>query len=268
MTADSYYRCLGPLRYAFFLLTSPLQYIADYPMQLMHTGGAVFRSKQVLMDENDALHRKQLFIQEKLQRLNVIHHENTQLKAILSLADVLGRRSVAARILAIDTSRARQFVILNKGQRDHVFSGQPVLDEYGLMGQVIDVGLMTSTVLLISDGMSAVPVRNNRTGETGILMGTNNVNCLSLIHLPKTSAIIEGDLLVTSGLGQLYPEGYPVGRVDDVVNTPGDEFIKVQVSPLALLDRTRLVLLMWPDEHYAMLSSQIDERWHVMDYRL
>src|SRR3990167_4336194 len=106
MTADSYYRCLGPLRYAFFLLTSPLQYIADYPMQLMHTGGAAFRSKQVLMDENDALHRKQLFIQEKLQRLNVIHHENTQLKAILSLADVLGRRSVAARILAIDTSRA------------------------------------------------------------------------------------------------------------------------------------------------------------------
>lgn len=248
-------------------MASPLHYASDYPVRLLHTGRALLLDKQVLMDENDALHHEHLRLQGRLQRLKAIRHENTELKGLLALSDISGRRSVGARVLAIDTNSARQLLILNKGQRDRIFSGQPVLDEHGVMGQVIDVGLMTSTVLLISDGMSAVPVRNNRTGETGILVGTNHVNRLSLIHLPKTSAITAGDLLVTSGLGRLYPEGYPVGRVDDVENTPGDDFIKVHVSPLALLDRTRLVLLLWPNEHHALLSAQVDERLRVMAYR-
>ena len=264
IVADFHYRCIDRLRLVFSILASPLHYASDYPVRLMHTGKALLLDKQVLMNENDSLHHQHLRLQARLQRFNSIRHENTELKGLLALSDLSGRRSMGARVLAIDTNSARQLLILNKGKRDRIFSGQPVLDEHGVMGQVIDVGLMTSTVLLISDGMSAVPIRNNRTGETGILVGTNDVNRLSLIHLPKTSAITVGDLLVTSGLGRLYPEGYPVGRVDEVQNTPGDDFIKVHVSPLALLDRTRLVLLMWPDEHHALLSAQVDERLRVM----
>ena len=88
---------------------------------------------------------------------------------------------------------------------------------------------------------------------------------LSLINLPKTSSIIKGDLLVTSGLGRRYPEGYPVGRVEEVKNSPGDEFIKVTVSPVALLNRNRLVLVIWPEEEHEALTEQINERLSVMD---
>jgi rod shape-determining protein MreC len=151
-------------------------------------------------------------------------------------------------------------VILNKGKRDGAYVGQPVLDAKGVMGQIIDVGYMTSTVLLISDSKSAVPVRNNRTGERGILIGLNNLGQLSLINLPGTSSIAKDDLLVTSGLGRLYPEGYPVGRVVDVQSVPGEAFIKVDVSPVALLNRNRLVLLIWPDKEQAQLTLQINER--------
>ena len=128
------------------------------------------------------------------------------------------------------------------------------------MGQVIDVGPMTSTVLLISDSKSAVPVRNNRTGERAILVGTNSIEQLSLINLPKTSSIHPGDVLVTSGLGRRYPEGYPVGRVEEVNSIPGEDFVKVMVSPVALLNRNRLVLLIWPDIEQEQLTAQINER--------
>lgn len=119
---------------------------------------------------------------------------------------------------------------------------------------------MTSTLLLISDSKSAVPVRNNRTGERAILVGTNDIEELSLINLPKTSSIHPGDVLVTSGLGRRYPEGYPVGRVEEVKSIPGEDFVKVTVSPVALLNRNRLVLLIWADSEQEELTAQINER--------
>ncbi len=119
---------------------------------------------------------------------------------------------------------------------------------------------MTSTLLLISDSKSAVPVRNNRTGERAILVGTNSMEELSLINLPKTASIHPGDVLVTSGLGRRYPEGYPVGKVEQVNSIPGEDFVKVTVSPIALLNRNRLVLLIWPDFEQEQLTVQINER--------
>jgi rod shape-determining protein MreC len=119
---------------------------------------------------------------------------------------------------------------------------------------------MTSTVLLISDSKSAVPVLNNRTGERAILVGTNSLDQLSLINLPKTASIHPGDVLVTSGLGGRYPEGYPVGKVEKVSSIPGEDFVKVMVSPIALLNRNRLVLLIWPDFDQEQLAVQINER--------
>ena len=124
---------------------------------------------------------------------------------------------------------------------------------------------MTSTVLLISDSKSAVPIRDDRTGERAILIGTNSMSQLSLINLPRTSTITKGDLLVTSGLGRRYPEGYPVGRVEEVINNAGEDFIKVTVSPVALLNRNRLVLVVWPEEEHEALTEEITERMSVMD---
>ena len=91
------------------------------------------------------------------------------------------------------------------------------------------------------------------------------MNELSLINLPNTSEIMKGDLLVTSGLGRRYPEGFPVGQVEDVKRVPGDDFMKVTVSPIALLNRNRLVLVVWPEEEHDELTQQIDERMAIMD---
>lgn len=265
MGADSHFHGLSSVRGAMTLFLSPLQYTVDYPVRLFGWLSALVSTKKALIDENMQLRYQQTILDAKLQKLLVIRHENSQLKQLLSASTTENDRAMAAEILAVDTTSARQLVVLNKGKRDGVFVGQPVLDAKGVTGQVIDVGMMTSTVMLISDSKSAVPVRNDRTGERAILVGTNSMNSLSLINLPKSSSIAKGDLLVTSGLGRRYPEGYPVGIVDRIHALPGDDFIKVTVTPVALINRSRLVLLIWPDKEHETVTAQINERMKVVE---
>lgn len=265
--SDYRFHAITPLRGFLSYTVSPIQYLVDYPVRMIVWVRALVATKKNLIDENMQLRYKQTLLEADLQKLLAIQNENSQLKELLSASSSAGHRAMAAEILAVDTTSARQLVILNKGKRDHVFVGQPVLDAKGVTGQIIDVGMRTSTVLLISDAKSAVPVQNNRTGERGILVGMNSMNQLSLINLPKSSSILKGDLLVTSGLGRRYPEGYPVGRVKTILNSVGDEFIQVRVTPIARLNRSRLVLLIWPDNDHAELTAQIDERMKVIKQR-
>jgi rod shape-determining protein MreC len=263
MVADGHYHCLSLLRHGLTYITSPLQYISASPVRFLQWSQTQFSNKQALIAENQWLHQQQLLLHEELQRMLALRHENSKLKELLALAEASSKRSIGARVLSLDINQTRQLLIINKGVRHHVYVGQPVLDAHGLLGQVIDVGSMTSTVLLISDGMSAVPVRNNRTSEMGIVSGTNHLYRLALIHLPKTSSVMVGDLLVTSGLGGIYPEGHPVGRVDEVINHPGEEFIRVYATPLASLRHSQYVLLLWPNENRPTLSTHFD-KLHIL----
>ena len=265
MFSDYRYHYLDNVRSGFSLIVSPLQYAVDYPVRVVGWVQSLVSAKKALIDENMRLRYQQSALEAELQKLLVIQKENSQLKELLLTSSQADMRAMAAQILAVDTSSARQIVVLNKGNRDGVYSGQPILDAKGVMGQVVDVGPLTSTVLLISDSKSAVPVRNNRTGERAILVGTNSLDQLSLINLPKTASIHPGDVLVTSGLGGRYPEGYPVGKVEKVNSPPGEDFVNVVVSPIALLNRNRLVLLIWPDVDQEQLTAQINERLNVED---
>lgn len=265
MITDHHDRSLGSLRSGFSVIVSPLQFAVDYPVRIIGWAHSLLGSKKALIAENMQLRYQQTMLEAQLQKFLAIQTENSELKSLLSASSSDSTRAMAAQILAVETTSSRQLLVLNKGSRDGVLLGQPVLDAKGVMGQIIDVGLMTSTVLLISDSKCAVPVRNDRTGERAILVGTNSMTRLSLINLPKTSSIAKGDLLVTSGLGRRYPEGYPVGRVAEIKNRTGDDFIKVIVSPVALLNRSRLVLLIWPEEGHTELTAQINERLRVLE---
>ena len=264
MFSDYHYHYLNAVRGSFSFIISPLQYAVDYPVRIAGWLQSLVSTKTSLINENMELRYQQTMLEAELQRLMAIKQENSQLKELLLTSSNASMKGMAAQILSVDTTIARQLVILNKGKRDKVYVGQPVLDAKGVMGQIIDVGYMTSTVLLISDSKSAVPVRNNRTGERAILVGLNNLSQLSLINLPRTSEIKKDDLLVTSGLGRLYPEGYPVGKVINVKSIPGEAFIRVNVSPVALLNRNRLVLLIWPGKEQEAITAQIDERLRVI----
>lgn len=265
MFSDYHYRYLDNVRSGFSLIVAPLQYAVDYPVRVSGWIQSLVSAKKSLIAENMRLRYQQTLLEADLQKLLAIQKENYQLKELLLTSSKADMSAMAAEILAVETSNSRQIVVLNKGKRDGAYVGQPVLDAKGIMGQIVDVGPITSTVLLISDSKSAVPVRNNRTDERAILVGTNDLGTLSLINLPKTSSIHPGDLLVTSGLDRHYPEGYPVGKVEEVSSIPGEDFVKVSVSPVALLNRNRLVLLIWSDPLQEQLTAQINQRLNAKE---
>lgn len=267
MIADSHFDFPGNLRRHLIFLLSPIQYVVDYPIQGFKFLGSMVLSKKSLIDKNNALNMQEIVLEAELQKYRLLVSENQSLRDLLDLGGSAKLKVLAARIMAVETTASRQLLVVNKGSRDGVFIGQAVLDAKGVMGQVIEIGWMTATVLLITDAKSAVPVRNERTGERSILVGTNRLNELLLINLPKSSMTALGDFLVTSGLGRLYPEGYPVGEVKAIDNRSGDDFIRVTVSPIALLDRARLVLLIWPENESEMTSAPLGERKNLIHER-
>lgn len=260
MAVDLHSPFMRSVRMGLNAFVAPVQFAVDYPVRLIGGVHALIRSKKALLDENITLHYHQTILEAELQKLMAIKEENSQLKQLLLTSSKSKTRAMAAEILAVDTNPSRQILVLNKGSKDKVYIGQPVLDAKGVMGQIIDVGLLTSTVLLISDAKCAVPVQNNRTGERAILVGINRLDQMHLINLPRTSNIEVGDLLITSGLGRLYPEGYPVGRVAKITRPPGDDFMTIDVTPIAKLNQDRLVLLVWLDNEQMALNEQITER--------
>lgn len=137
--------------------------------------------------------------------------------------------------------------MIDKGENDGVFVGQPVLDASGLMGQVVEVMPYTARVLLLTDTTHSIPVQVNRNGLRAIAVGTGNPERLELRYVADTADIKEGDLLVSSGLGQRFPAGYPVATVKEVIHDSGQPFAVVRAVPTAKMNRSRYVLLVFSD---------------------
>jgi rod shape-determining protein MreC len=150
-----------------------------------------------------------------------------------------------------------------------VVLGQPVLDARGLMGQVVELMPYTSRVLLLTDTTHSIPVQVNRNGLRAIASGTGNPERLELRHVADTADIKEGDLLVSSGLGQRFPAGYPVATVKEVIHDSGQPFAIVRAVPTAALNRSRYLLLVFSDtrtpEERANEAAQAQEAQDKQD---
>ena len=256
------------LRYQFSLLALPVQKLVDTPFRLASWISNTVVTQQHLLSDNARLRANELLLEAKLQRLVALQQENQNLHQLLNSSVHLGAKTLVAQLLAVDLDPLAQQVIINKGRNNKVYEGQPVLDAYGVMGQITNVGPYTSRVLLISDPRSAIPVQDSRSGVRAIAVGLGSGALLSLLHVPDKSDIHEGDLLVSSSLGQRFPAGYPVGKVIGVERVSGDPFVSVTVAPSARLDRGQQVLLIWPQktDHEDEVQQQLDE--HRLGARL
>lgn len=246
------------MRSSLMLLVSPIQYAVDWPIGIYNALATNISTKQNLIAENTKLQYQQLKLQAQMQKFIALEKENSQLRALLKSTPKISGRVKVAQLIAVDASPYKQLITIDRGSKDGVFVGQPVIDAYGVMGQIIHVGQHTSQVMLITDSKSAVPIQVTRTGERGIVKGEDTLSHLQLINMPKTANLRVGDILVTSGLGQRYPEAYPVGTVIHVNRIPGDNFLKVIVHPSAHINRTRLMLLIWPNR-FSLLESANNE---------
>jgi rod shape-determining protein MreC len=236
------------LRAALSMPLAPLQNIISWPIQVANQLEVAFSSHDKLLKENLDLRAEQLLLKAQMQRLMALETENNQLKALLRSSTEVQGKVLVARLLSIASEPFVNQVTIDKNSHDNLFVGQPVLDANGVMGQVIHVGPLSSKVLLINDPHSGVPVQITRNGVRAIAVGDAYTGKLRLANVPQTTDIRAGDVLITSGLGENYPEGYPVGQVLSVMNDPGLQFMTIIVEPSARLDRSREVLLVWPNK--------------------
>jgi rod shape-determining protein MreC len=245
IVADHRQHHLDLLRSALSVVVFPLHYLATLPDTLARAVDGRLATEKELRKANEQLRRDHLVLQARLQKLDALEAENIRLHDLLDSSFKLGDRVLIAELLSVDLDPYRQQVLIDKGVSSGIFVGQPVLDANAVMGQVVRVDPLSSTVLLITDASHSLPVQINRNGMRAIAAGTGLVNRLELPNLPNNADVREGDLLVTSGLGGHFPPGYPVARVSEVRREPGMPFATVIATPTARLDRSREVLLVW-----------------------
>lgn len=239
---------LDNVRSGITYLVTPIFIIADYPSRSSEAVLRFFASRSSMSREIDVLRKDLLLLKVQTQKMAVLATENDRLRNLLGSSGKLADNVLVAEIIGVDPNPQSQVVILDKGKQADVIVGQPLLDADGLMGQVIETGAYSSRAMLITDVSHSVPVQVNRNNIRIIAVGTGKVDELELVHVPDTADIRIGDLLVSSGLGDRFPVGYPVGTVTEVIHDPGKPFAIVKAKPSARLDRSRHVLLVFTED--------------------
>jgi rod shape-determining protein MreC len=231
------------------IIIGPFYRIADIPELITELGNSAVRSRQEIIDENQRLKSAVTVLSGRTQRMASLVAENGRLRALLnSTALVADDDLVIAEIIGVSPQLDKHHIILNKGSEAGVYEGQPVLDADGLIGQVLEVSLFTSRVILVTDQSHAVPAQLNRNGLRVVAEGIGNYGLLILSHVALTADIQVGDLLVSSGLGGRFPIGYPIAMVSEVERSEGGAFLTVKAIPEAKLNRSRHVLLVFDDQ--------------------
>lgn len=225
-------------------IASPIFYIANAPRDLALWMSENLATRTRLIEENKRLTKEIMQLSGKLQQLEFLETENTKLRALLGSEVRQSAKKLIAEVMAVDSQRHRHMIIINRGESDGVKEGYAVIDEVGVVGQVMSVGGTTSRVLLFSDASHSIPVRVERNDVRAIVEGTGALNSMNLLYVTHNADVVIGDRLVTSGLGGRFPEGYPVAKVVAVDFDRSATFAKVSLEPIALLDRLRYVLVL------------------------
>lgn len=248
MGVDKYTGSSATLRAFLNSLVTPIYYLASLPEDSLGWTVDQFRSREALQQENQKLKTLQLLQNEKLQQFAFLKQENDLLRALLDSPVRQEGKKMIAQVMAIDSHPFRHMLVVNKGALDGVFQGQSVIDEFGIVGQVSSVATTSSKVILISDSTHAIPVRIQRNGVRAIVEGTGRINQLKANNVPHSIEMKEGDIMVTSGLGGGFPEGYPVATITSIEHDLSLPFAQISASPIARLDRVGRVLLLWHKE--------------------
>lgn len=243
IVTDARYHRLDVVRGYLSLIVYPIQRMVDTPIRLAGTVMQYASTFNQLVNENADL-KYQAFLQNaRLQKLLALEAENTRIRALLKSSHRDMETHRVAEIIRISSDPFLHCIVLNKGAKQGVLVGEPVIDAKGVIGEVIEVQPLTSRVILLTDANYGISVENLRNGLRGIVVGTGLSNTLALQHVANTVDLKIGDILVTSGLDGRYPPGYPVGHILQIEHDPSESYVSVKIKPSAELDRTRQVLL-------------------------
>lgn len=246
MVFDHRFQQLESVRSQVSLALTPIRYIVSLPATAGNWINDWFTSHTELLEINKLLKAEGRILNAQLQKLTVLAEENARLRSLLGASRKISDDVIVAELLSVDQNPFSQLIEINKGSSDGVQIGNAVIDDHGVMGQVIHVTANSATTILISDPDHAIPVQFVRSGTRSVAFGNGSTTQLDLRFLPATADIVIGDVLVTSGLGSRFPADYPVATVTQVNEDLILGFVSVVAEPLARLDSSREVLVIKP----------------------
>ena len=237
----------------------PLQFAVSSPALAWRWTQDSFTARETLQAENAVLRARDRELSLKLMRFEALSRENAELRGLRAALPPVADRWLAAEVVEVALNDQREHLLINRGSRNGVFKGQAVMDNYGVLGQTIRVSPWSAEVILVTDVEHAVPVEVERTGVHTILVGTGDPESLTLPYLPANADVKPGDLLLTSGLGGVFPQGYPVARIAEVRRDKVQALPQIRATPLAHLNALHEVTLVWFEDTHPAAPTRLKE---------
>ncbi len=243
MVLDQRFDWLERAHYLLQAATYPVEVAVNFPVTAWRWADSSFARRASLEAENHRLHERLRALELRSMRFDALARENAALLGLRTALPPVASRWLPADIVNLELDSLHQRVLIDRGSSNGVMRGQAVLDDYGVVGQTEHVGPWSTEVILITDPADAIPVQIERTGLRTIAVGAGDATSLALPYLPANADIRIGDVLVTSGLGGVFPAGYPVARVTQVHRDAVQPLAHVRAQPFAHLETDREVML-------------------------
>ena len=246
MAVDTHFKYLHEIRQTVAVVIYPVQRLSYLPTTIYDLVSELFVT-QNLADEIARLKQQHLVDSGQLQQLLALRAENEHLRKLLETTPRNKSKAIMAEVLSVPRDPFNLKIMLDKGFQNGVRSGQVVVDDLGVVGQITRSFPWHSEVTLITDKDHSVPVQVLRNGLRSVASGTGKYRTLELRYMANNIDIENGDVLVTSGIDGVYPSGLPVALVSKIKrNNASHAFAQIACTPIAGIDRNRQVLILSP----------------------
>jgi rod shape-determining protein MreC len=247
LVSDAHFNALVSIRGVIATALYPLQRATLLPGQLAGSLAAYFAEKNTLADSNEKLLGENTTLAQTGLVAEQLRAENDELRRLLDVRAKRGVTAVAAEILYDARDPSSRKIVVDRGTRDGISAGAPVIDDKGVVGQVTRVFPMLAEITLLTDKNQAIPVQDLRSGLRAVAYGGAEGGMLNLRFMAANADFKAGDTLVTSGIDGVYPAGLPVAHVKSVESGAEQSFAEILCTPIGGIDRNRHLLVLRVD---------------------
>lgn len=241
---DARVRALETIRVGVGVVLYPIQQVLLAPVHMAEAVGEYFTTLSRLTRENEALKREAAERARELQQAKALESENAQLRRLLAAREKSGKPGVLAQVLYESRDRFTRKLVLDKGSSDGLRTGQPVIDDRGVLGQITRVFPLTAEMTLLTDKEQSIPIQIARNGLRGVAYGGSEPGTLDLRFMPANADVKQGDIAMTSGIDAIYPAGLQVATVTKVERAENDQFSRIVMTPTAGVQNYAFLLVL------------------------
>lgn len=245
LVVDTKSTLLNPMRHVMSLALYPFQRVVMLPRDAVTVVQDYTNAARLLQQESDDLRRQRIELSQVITNAAQLVTENEQLRRLLSVVEQRPEfPTVVVEVLYEPVNPYQRRLIFNKGSEVGIAPGMPVIDEGGVVGQVVRVTPYSSEAALLTDEQLAIPVQLLRNGLRLIAFGSTVPGKVEVRYFSSDADIAVGDVLVTSGVGGGFPSGLSVATVESVERDAASGFARALAEPTAYPERYRHFLVL------------------------